>query len=509
MRLRSIIGLLSAALALGAAGACSPKTTLAPNLPPETTLFVQFDATDTIPHTVPYQAHLFWLGRDSDGFVVAYEIRMILQGGPADPPWTRTTRTDSLFDVPTPSATSQTRFEVRAIDDKDQRDPTPAGQDFSFSNQQPTIAITNKLRTIDTTYASVSLQWNAVDPDGDASRLKVRVWMNGHEADARLADNVIPRYTVPSDLFREGAGVFRSGPRRVYVQAIDPGGFASAIDSMTWFVRQPCADTTLKRGRVLLIHDVASSVAGQRLIDSLWTNSVARAFPASAVSSLRLETTQPFRSILDLYQTFNLFDIVIWHRAASGQTSYSTVLQNYQDGAGQFLDDGGTFIVESLNLVQAPGTAGSLRQDWIQRYLNCDSLVAHPLKQGQSSQYDFSLNGTGVLPSFQYSTKLQPLQTPSGYRAFAVRDTHDVALWAPVGTLIDTLPDPVPLGVRALQPSGGQSIALALFLRGLDRTSPGGGEGAATYLGRILATLPPPRPAPALQRLSLRRSRSR
>jgi len=159
--------------------------------------------------------------------------------------------------------------------------------------------------------------------------------------------------------------------------------------------------------------------------------------------------------------------------------------------------------------VQAPVTAGALRQDWIQRYLNCDSLVAHPLKQGQSSQYDFSLNGTGLLPSFQYSTKLQPLQTPSGYRAFAVRDTHDVALWAPVGTLIDTLPDPVPLGVRALQPSGGQAIALALFLRGLDRTTLGGGEGAATYLGRILATLPPPRPAPAFQRLSLRRARSR
>jgi len=507
MRLRSVAGLAVAALALGAAGACSPKTALAPNLPPETTLFVQFDATDTIPHTVPYQAHLYWLGSDSDGFVAAYEIRFIQPGGPADPPWTRTTRTDSLFDVPTPSTTSQTRFEVRAIDDKDQRDPSPAVQDFSFSNQQPTIAITNKLRTIDSTYASVTLQWSAIDPDGDASRLKVRVWLNGREADAQLVDNVPARYTVPSDLFREGAGIFRSGPRRVYVQAIDPGGFASKIDSMTWFVRQPCADTTLKRGRVLLIHDIASTIPGQRLIDSLWTNSVARVFNPNSVGTLRLETTQPFRSIQDVYQTFNQFDIVIWHRAAAGQIGFSTVMRDYQDGAGMFLDDGGTFIVESLNLVQAPVTAGALRQDWIQRWLNCDSLIAHPLRQGQTSQYDYSLNGTGLLPSFQYATRLQPLQSPSGYRAFAVRDTHDVALWAPVGTLIDTLPDPVPLGVRALQPSGGQAIAMAFFLRGLDaRTA--GGEGAAQYLRNVLASLTP-RPAPSLHRLSLRRSRSR
>src|SRR5262249_52189391 len=227
------------------------------------------------------------------------------------------------------------------------------------------------------------------------------------------------RYTVPSDLFREGAGIFRSGPRRVYVQAIDPGGFASKIDSMTWFVRQPCADTTLKRGRVLLIHDIASTIPRQRLIDSLWTNSVARAFNPNSVGSLRLETTQPFRSIQDVYQTFNQFDIVIWHRAAAGQIGFSTVMRDYQDGAGMFLDDGGTFIVESLNLVQAPVTAGALRQDWIQRWLNCDSLIAHPLRQGQTSQYDYSLNGTGLLPSFQYATRLQPLQSPSGYRAFA------------------------------------------------------------------------------------------
>jgi hypothetical protein len=207
-------------------------------------------------------------------------------------------------------------------------------------------------------------------------------------------------------------------------------------------------------------------------------------------------------------QTFDLFDIVVWHRAASGQISPSAVLRDYQDGVGGFLDNGGTFVVEMLNLVQAPGATGALRMDWVERYLNCDSLIQHPLQQGQTSEFDFSLNGTGVLTSALYDHLLQPLQTPAGgSRGFAVRDTHDVALWAPVGTLIDTLPEPIPLGVRALQPAGGQAIAMAFFLRGLDRTG-GGGQGAAGYLEKVLRSLPPRPPLPS-RAVSLRRTRPR
>ncbi|HYM80726.1 MAG TPA: hypothetical protein VEY91_04845, partial [Candidatus Limnocylindria bacterium] len=84
-----------------AAGGCSPKSTLVPNVPPETSLFVQ-GPVDTVNHVV----HLFWFGSDPDGDVAGFEVRFKNPDAPADTQWTVTTRTDSLFTVFTPTGVS-------------------------------------------------------------------------------------------------------------------------------------------------------------------------------------------------------------------------------------------------------------------------------------------------------------------------------------------------------------------------------------------------------------------
>ena len=77
--------LTAALLALAAVlGGCSASDLAKPNLPPDTRLFVQFDASNGVPHTVPYEVKLSWLGLDEDGFVVAYEIRFKDPSRPAD-----------------------------------------------------------------------------------------------------------------------------------------------------------------------------------------------------------------------------------------------------------------------------------------------------------------------------------------------------------------------------------------------------------------------------------------
>ena len=128
--LRATLG--AGLLAVLALAGCSGNSAYKPNLPPETTLFVQFDAGDTVSHTVPYDVHLFWIGQDTDGFISAFEIRFKDPARPADTTWVRTTRTDSVIAVATPNGISTPAFEVRAIDDDGDIDPTPAHQDFPF-----------------------------------------------------------------------------------------------------------------------------------------------------------------------------------------------------------------------------------------------------------------------------------------------------------------------------------------------------------------------------------------
>ena len=149
MRRRLRFGLVLALA--GLAGGCSTSSVMAPNLPPETTLFVQFDPSDGVPHGVPYEAKLSWFGLDEDGTVVAYDIRFRDPARPADTLWVRTTATDSTIAVPTPGGTATPRFELRAIDDAGAIDASPANQEFSFTNQRPVIRITNKLLATDST----------------------------------------------------------------------------------------------------------------------------------------------------------------------------------------------------------------------------------------------------------------------------------------------------------------------------------------------------------------------
>ena len=59
---------VSALLVILLAASCgSRKTTLGPDLPPETSVYIQ-GTVDTVNHRV----HLYWFGSDPDGYVVAF-----------------------------------------------------------------------------------------------------------------------------------------------------------------------------------------------------------------------------------------------------------------------------------------------------------------------------------------------------------------------------------------------------------------------------------------------------
>ncbi len=478
MRARRALAFASIA-ALVVIAACSPRKTLVPKTAPETTVFVQ-GAVDTVNSLV----HLYWFGSDADGFVVAYEVRFLNGANSADTAWIRTTRLDSLFSIATPTGYAAPTFEVRAIDNDGLIDQTPAREDFKFSNQPPTVAIKSYPNLADTTYASLTLSWTGVDPDGNSNLLHYRVWLddstNAHEVSGTT-------FTIPSADFMQ-AGTVVGGVRTVHVQAIDSGGYAGTVASRQWNVRPTTPGGPPK---LLIIDDVASNDPLNFRTDTLFVNAAARTLPAQSWSILRLETTQPFRSNADVAQTIGLYDAAIWYRGE--QNNFGTNLSNLQDGIGAAIDAGHSVLIEGLNLVGGPSSSGPLRADFVARYFDTDFMF----KNFQSGDVDSSLSwgaGTGAifrtgaaLPGGPDSLRIAKIT--AGMRGFAVHDTQEVLLWARAGTLSQTSGYDIPVGLLVPHPSGAKAGIITVPLVLTSQSSLSFPQRASAFLNKVLPLL--------------------
>lgn len=458
-RLRLVATLLLASLLAVLFAGCGKKKMLAlDNLPPETTLFVS-GAVDTVSSHV----HLYWFGSDPDGEVDGFEVRFENPAAPADTAWVFTTASDSVFSVYAPSGFAAPIFQVRAIDNQNARDPSPAFADFSFSNQAPTVHFTQRLLTSDTTYASATLTWVGNDPDGDASAMRFQVGLDTIPAALHLVNATT--FTIDTTSFKVGGVYPATQPRQAFVRAIDASGRLSAWDSVRWVVRQP--STPGVHPRLLLIDDVPSTNPANTRVDTTWTNAVVRNLPPGSFSILRLDTTQPFRSATDVLQTFKEFDAVIWYRDV--QTNFQPLLANYQDAIATYLDGGGKVMFEGMNLIAGLGSTGPLREDWVTRYLGSTRLILAPIPGRVDSTVAWSIT-PGFTDSLDANnpavTRNIYLRSPAyadsmwnrggspvpGLRGFEVSDTNTVALWAPDSALAPRVPRSIPIAVTVPVP---------------------------------------------------------
>jgi hypothetical protein len=454
MRLRSRVAalgvsILGLAALLALASGCSPKNTLVPNVPPETSLFVQ-GPLDTVNHVV----HLYWFGSDPDGEVAGFELRFHNPAAPADTQWTFTTKSDSLFTVFTPTGSTAPLFEVRSIDNDGQRDPTPAHEDFTFSNKPPIVHFAGVPGFTDTTFASATLRWVANDPDGDGARMQFRVWLDGLQQDAHITSGTT--FTIPSADFQQN-GVYTSGYRKAFVQAVDDGGLAGPPDSTQWFVRAPVTGT---RARLLLIDDIPTSAPGNATFDTLYYNTAARNLPPDQYTILRLQFTQPFRSDADVAQTFGQFEAVIWYR---GRESISNPMTTFQNGMGTYLEHGGKLLLESLNLVTGEATNGVLQEDWLDRYMGSDRLFKHIIPGLVDSTAEWSINSQAPMVS-DFGDSLFAIPS-GGLRCFVIRDANYALVDALPGSLSAGNTIPLPICLSVPQPSGGRLVAFSFPAR--------------------------------------------
>ena len=171
---------------LAATFGCDHEDSIAPNAAPETT--VDATAIDTPGRTVTFQ----WNGRD-DGDVIAFEWRLSANGADgivdvADTlglEWRRTEASDSTFvlraDLPgDDDLFFQTySFYVRAIDDQERRDPSPAHVSVTATTVAPAVRIRERtvLSTCMEASSGYGFSWEVTDTDAVAGdRFEVR-WL--------------------------------------------------------------------------------------------------------------------------------------------------------------------------------------------------------------------------------------------------------------------------------------------------------------------------------------------
>jgi len=500
MRARGILAVaMLVALLLGGLTGCAKKLRPIQNLPPETSVFVQ-GPVDIVSHRV----HLYWFGTDPDGEVVKYAMRWVYPPpAPQNPGWDTVFSakpgigTDSLFTMLTgDSAVVSPRFEIYAIDNQGAADPTPAVQTFLLSNLAATVRFTDALGPSDSTYGSVTVSWETIDPDGGGPGLHHRVWLDGQEADYDSTDG--QTFTVPSARFLQD-GTYKSGPRTLYVQAVDDGGRAGPPSGMTWYVRAPAAVLDGLQGRLLVVDEVPSAGANNYLFDTFY-KSIADLLPTGTYSVLRTQfNPRIFRSARDVAQTLRQFKAVLWYRG--GEITVSPWLTTYQDSIGAWLDAGGKLYLDGLYLVRGLHTPGAFREDFVSSHLGSSRLLYCYASIGGGlvdSTAGWSSHVGSVFRSSVYGESFAALAGPfrmsdstGAVRGFAVTDTNFVALWAMDGQLVPPNAGfEVPVGVTVPQGMNGRIILITLPLRFAPPTP------AANLLRRMLygfgIGMPPP-----------------
>lgn len=479
------IAALGLVLAAVAAAGCGGRLTgtYHGNQPPHTVLFVN-GPVDTVNHVV----HLYWFGSDPDGSISGFEWQLVNPRQPADSAWHFTRNNDSTFTVFADSGFANPVFSVRAIDNAGLRDPHPPHQLFLFRNLPPIVTLVQKPLPTDTTFASVSVTWNGVDPDGDPGKLIYLVWLNGNQNSPEIT--AAASLTMPTARFGVIAGPTK---RTLYVRGIDDGGMAGPIDSVTWNVRPP---VTGARARLLLVDDCPRTNAANARFDTLYSNSIARVgVPSDQYAILRLDTTQPFKTAADVEQTFKLFETVVWYRVPpDGSTQpTSTLLQMAEPGIGAYLDAGGKFYLDGPYLIYGRNANGALSEDFVRAHLNSRGMVAAFTTTPTFSDTSIGFGNTGTsvfLPhvdvhgtigrdSMYVRQVLQVRQGEAGgLRQFDYLDPSEVVLWGAPGTLTPDLGDSTAVGISVAQPNGGRAIVVCMPPGAT--TNPAGGAGAGS-----------------------------
>ncbi|MDB4107755.1 hypothetical protein N9595_04760 [Bacteroidia bacterium] len=145
--------------------------------------------------------NLTWFGTDVDGYIQFYEIKI------NDGDWIKTSTQDStfLFNIDPNQDSTDIDFYVRAVDNENVVDASPAFLQVPLKNSPPIVAFEDATLPEDTTNLVITFRYNASDPDGLSTLKKAYLKANDgdwHEID--LKQKMIS--LVPENPMTKGMG---------------------------------------------------------------------------------------------------------------------------------------------------------------------------------------------------------------------------------------------------------------------------------------------------------------
>jgi hypothetical protein len=222
------------------------------NLPPETKIFlkeINLSGEDRLNSVV----RLHWTGEDPDGYITGYEISF------DEVNWDFVTIQDSTFrfSLSIGTDTADIDFYVRAIDNAETTDPSPAYLKVPIRNTPPVVRLDTVKLIPDTVYSVFSVLWAVEDLDGPETidsvliRLNDGAWyvldpgvnfvslipefpMQTGSQQAKVYQNLSPELLpVSMEDIRPGE------PNRFSIRVVDLAGASSEVDTSRWFFIKP------------------------------------------------------------------------------------------------------------------------------------------------------------------------------------------------------------------------------------------------------------------------------
>ena len=231
------------------------------NQPPETQIFL--DAINLSGQSrLNSVVKLHWTGEDIDGFVTGYELSF------DNMDWSLVNNTDSTFRFPINPGSDSTDvdFWVRAIDNDNNTDPSPAFLRIPIKNAPPVAKIDSVKLIPDTVYSVFSTLWSITDLDGDETLDSVFIKINEDGSWLGLPRTASFITVVPENPDQSGRqkanlfigsnpqaeremldGLVVGGENRLFLQARDIAGTLSLVDtSKSFFIKKQIKFSTSK-----------------------------------------------------------------------------------------------------------------------------------------------------------------------------------------------------------------------------------------------------------------------
>lgn len=314
-------------LGMMAATGCSRgfEGELLDNSTPETYL-----VTDTIirfgDDRLESEVSLQWWGDDPDGFIVGFEFSFDAVITDATI-WQYTTALDSTFILaPPPGADSADFvFHIRAIDNQQHTDPTPASLTVPVKNSPPQVTVIPGLNVPVKSFPALRYFWEGSDPDGFQNLDHYEICFNDTtgpivQLSATTSSAIIeaenPTETALScQIFPNGgtialgetiSGLSGDAWNTFYIRAVDQSNAASP------FVAADSIYIKRVHSTVLLVNGYSTTTNEAFYINHLATQGITTVDTMQVFSTLDGAYTQQSADNLTQGKIFDMFDVIIW-----------------------------------------------------------------------------------------------------------------------------------------------------------------------------------------------------